>query len=186
MSSNFEKIHNSQKHTTDNLYTLHPRGQLVLIFISLLLFYVYWCQLFADPNHNLIMLYFSIVNTLWWVTIFVRYIVMGFDLSIPSLQTNTKPQGILIHVPDAFRCPFGEITCQKGHVTYWTIIHFFVYFILGILVPGYYGMALLISIICEMIESGLFMCSKFFVDPMVNMFGYFMGNLTSMALNQGC
>jgi hypothetical protein len=93
----FDRINESHRFSTDDSYHLHPRNQLMLIFISVILFYIWYNQLFTDPNINFIMLYFCIINTLWELTILARYIYLGFGMN--NNLTDGKSH-ILIHVPD--------------------------------------------------------------------------------------
>jgi len=175
----FSDVHNAKR--GDRLYTFHPKSMVVLLSICLFLLYVWYNSLFVSEDYNFIALYFSVIIFIWVFAIFIRYLYVGFsDQHFVKEWTKEDDKNIIIEVPESLRCFFGETTCGHGNVVIWTVFHVILYIIAGILIPNHYLIMLLISILCEGIESSLGITSKFIIDPLFNMFGYLIGNLISM------
>ena len=157
---------------SDKLYS--PYKQLILLFISILLFVLYYNQVFKNDDYNKLCLIYGIFILLWDLTVVLRYIYLYY---YPNLQI-TKP---LIEMPYDMKCYIGEPRCETGDFTIFTIIHLISYTIIGYFVPGYYFLIFIISIICEVFELGIGFQSKFILDPIVNMTGYIIGSQINYA-----
>ncbi len=151
--------------------------QLTLLFISIILFIIYYYHLFRLEKHNKLALAFAIVTFLWFITVVYRYMCREWEVK----QIKHMP---LVEVPYSVKCAIGDNNCKDGDITSWTIGHFIIYMIVGLYVPHCYVEVLVISIVCEMLESALGHTSKFIVDPIVNMTGYIIGSAFSRQCTQ--
>lgn len=145
--------------------------QAIILFISILLFVIYYYRIFAYEKHNRLALAFAIVTLIWFITIVYRYICTRGD----EVKQHIKHMN-LFDVPYGIKCTVGDDNCEDGDATSWLIIHFTIYILIGLWQPGCYIEIIIISIICEMLESGVSHTSKFVVDPMINFLGYLIGS----------
>lgn len=140
--------------------------QATILFISIILFIIYYYHLFREEKHNKLAFAFAIVTFLWFITVVYRYW---------SKESKIKQMNI-INIPYSVKCTIGDKNCEDGDITSWTIGHFIIYMIVGLFVPNCYVEVLIISIACEMLESALGHTSKFIVDPIINLIGYTIGS----------
>lgn len=59
----------------------------------------------------------------------------------------------------------------------WNISHLVLYFIIGLFIPNAHIYIIIISILWEIVEYILTWRAKWILDPVVNLFGYFLGTL---------
>ena len=146
--------------------------QIILLFISIILFVLYYISAFRNYKYNQLCLAFSIVVFLWLITITYRYFV------IPYIDENKNHyDGIIIEIPYEIKCMIGDSNCDKGNVNYWSLIHLSIYIIIGYLIPDCYIEIIIISIACELLESALGYTNKMIIDPITNLIGYTIGSL---------
>ena len=70
-----------------------------------------------------------------------------------------------------------EMCCSNYNNTYfYIIIHFTIYFILGLIFPGYVDRIILISIIYELIEASTDYTTGCWQDIIINTLGYILGS----------
>jgi hypothetical protein len=89
---------------------------------------------------------------------------------------------IQFYTPECLSCgiPYVSINPKKNNCKYvkfdgWSIVHFIIYFVCGIVVPEYYGTVFILSILCEIYEYYSGWRARFIIDPLVNMLGYYAG-----------
>lgn len=99
----------------------------------------------------------------------------------PMIGGDPLQTKILI-LPNEIKCAFGERDCENGDLNGWSVAHFLMYFLIGIVVPGEYGLVILFSIIFELIEPIMGSNSKFIADPIVNFLGYLSGSQLSKCI----
>jgi len=141
--------------------------QVIILFISILLFIIYFYKIFALEKHNRLALAFAIVTFLWFLTVFIRYL---------QDRPKKKEKIILAHVPYSIKCTVGDKNCEDGNIEIWGIFHFIIYILIGLFVPDCYIEIIIISILCEMIETSLNHTSKYIIDPLINISGYIIGS----------
>jgi hypothetical protein len=149
--------------------------QAIILFISIILFIIYYYHLFAYEKHNRLALAFAIVTFVWFITVFYRYMCQSSDEKDHQHIKHLD----LFEVPYSIKCTIGDENCEWGDCNTWILIHFVIYFCVGLYIPNCYIEIILISIICEMLESSLHHTAKFIVDPMVNLTAYYVGSLFS-------
>jgi hypothetical protein len=145
-----------------------PYKQLVLLLISLVLLALYSNQVFKNEDYNTLCLIYAIFILLWLGTIIVRYLYLTYNPRNPSHSS-------IFDIPYGMKCYFGEYRCETGNFDIFSIFHIVGYIIIGYFVPGYYLEIFVISIACEFLEYGMDIQSKFLLDPLLNMLGYFIG-----------
>jgi hypothetical protein len=153
--------------------------QATLLFISIILFVIYYFHLFREDKHNKLALAFAVVTFLWFITVVYRYWCREWEVK----QVKHMP---IIDVPYEIKCTIGDENCENGDITTWTIGHFIIYMIVGLYIPNCYLEILIISIICEMLESALGHTSKFVIDPLINLTGYAIGSAFSRKCTELC
>jgi hypothetical protein len=149
--------------------------QIVVLLISILFFLAWYFCIFRIENHNKLALAFSIVTILWLLTIFIRFITIRKYREKDFSQLK-KP---IIKLPTDIKCMIGDRNCKRGNINIWSIIHFVTYTIIGYYIPRCYAEILIISISCELLESGLGQTSKYITDPVINLLGYTIGSYFS-------
>lgn len=150
-----------------------PRKQAVILFGSVSLFCLYKLDIFKEKDYNKLALIFSIISFLWFVSILLRWIFYTEDSSDP-LATLPK-----IKVPNCIKCVIKHNKCETGDINIWNIIHLIIYIIVGYFVPNKYLIISYISILNELIEIGTGNTAKLIIDPITNLFGYFIGSSLS-------
>jgi hypothetical protein len=162
--------------STDSNYNTSLLCQACILIIIIIMYILYKFNVFKDPDYNKLSYFFSIVLFLWLLSISGRYILKQTNNDVsPKIEDKI----IIFNPPESIKCFFGERYCQEGYINMWTIFHFFIYFFAGLYVPHKYGVILFISIMCEIIENILGFPSKFIIDPVVNLTGYFIGSQLS-------
>jgi hypothetical protein len=146
-----------------------PSVQIIILFISILLFVIYFYRFFALEKHNRLALAFAIVTFLWFITVFFRYL-----LDRPKCKKEDK--FILADIPYSIKCTIGDKKCEKGNIEIWGLFHFIIYILVGLFVPDCYIEIIIISILCELLETALGHTSKYVVDPLINITGYIIGS----------
>ena len=149
-----------------------PTNQFILFLISLFLLVIFITKPFKNNDYNNLALAFCVFNASWLLTLVFRYLYYQYGGSY-------KSDNSIIPIPMGIKCYFGEPNCEKGDFSVFSIFHFVGYFVIGLLIPGYYVEILIISYACEFLEVGIGFTSKFFLDPIVNLSGYFFGSLLS-------
>jgi hypothetical protein len=142
--------------------------QAVVLLLTLFLFWIYYFSIFRDPVHNSLALAFSIVSFLWLLTIVVRY---HWDELNDCKKDHRK-----IVLPVGFKCCIGDSRCEDGDINFWALIHVMIYITVGYFIPHRYFEILIISIICELIESAIGHTSKMVADPIINLTAYAIGS----------
>ncbi len=146
----------------------------IIYSLALVLFIAGHAKLFNDQVKNDSLIYFGFITILWGITVQWRY----------YNETKTESKG-QIKVPYSIKCFFREKYCEEGDIKItWAIIHFMIYFIAGLFFRDRYLFFFIISILCEFFE--LYAAnynSKMFIDPIFNMFGYYLGNVVGRKYN---
>jgi hypothetical protein len=150
-----------------------PKKQTVILFGSVSLFFVYKLKLFQNPDYNKLALIFSIICFLWFISVFVRWLFYS-DQRKDILDELPK-----IELPYGFKCLFRTRKCEDGDLNVWSLIHFIIYIVVGYFVPGHYLAILIISILCELVESEIGDTNKMILDPITNLVGYYIGSQIS-------
>ncbi len=156
--------------------------QAVILLITIILFVIYYYSLFACQKHNFLALYFSIVTFLWFLTVSYRYFTQGDTEKeiCDEIEEERKYNRCtdLFDVPYSIKCTIGDSKCHQTTANHWLAIHAVIYGILGV-VSQKFGLMIIevivISIICEMLESALGHDSKFVLDPLNNVVWYLIG-----------
>jgi hypothetical protein len=155
--------------SSNNEYNSSLLCQACVLVLAIILYILYKFKIFKDEDYNKLCFAFSIVLILWLTTITGRYILNKQGITFGKNRVIYDP-------PESIKCLFGERYCQEGNVTIWTVFHFFIYLFVGMYVPDKYGAILFISIFCEVFENIIGFPSKFIVDPLVNLSGYYIGS----------
>ena len=153
--------------------TLSLNRQLVILFLIIVLLTAWHLKVFKKKYHNDLALAFSVVLILWLITISLRYFC---NFGMTHNKKKRFWDRVIFKMPKSVKCFIGDINCKKGDITLWTVFHFIIYFVVGVFLPHHYIEILLISIGCELLESGIGHTSKYIVDPVVNMLGYIIGS----------
>lgn len=158
----------------EDLYS--PYKQLILLFISLILLFLYYNQSFKNDDYNTLALLYAIFILLWLVTIVVRYLYLSYYPRLPS-KSN------FFEIPYGMKCYFGQNGCENGDFSIFSVFHLVGYIVIGYIVPGYYLEILGISVLCELLEYAMGFEAKYLMDPIVNEIGYFIGTQLSYIHN---
>lgn len=102
-----------------------------------------------------------------------------YNFTLKKWDGNFLGKIKITKVPDEIQCLFGEPKCDQGEINGWSIAHFLMYGIIGYLVPGEYVFILLISLAFEILEEPFGANSKIIIDPLTNLFGYWVGSQLS-------
>ena len=152
-----------------NIDNLNLKVQLAVLILSIILYILYRLDFFKNIKYNKLALAFSIVNFLWFLSIFFRNQMEKALIKIPDT-------GIIFSVPMEVKCMIGERYCQNGNIDVWSIFHLIIYICVGFYIPDLYLEILGISFFCEIFENILGFTSKFIIDPCTNVIGYFIGS----------
>ncbi len=80
------------------------------------------------------------------------------------------------------KCYIQSYKCNEEIIDGWSVLHFFIYVIIGYLYPGEYVFIFISSIFIEMIEHLTWFRPKYILDPLVNITAYGMGHLLNLLL----
>jgi len=128
------------------------------------------CQkLFND--YKKIALCLSIFAGMLYISVIVRCF-MNADNEMGDIVNSIK-----VDVPEKVKCPIRYFRCDEGVINLATLLHFIMYFIIGMVIPNRYGAILIVSIVFEIIELWVGFPCKIILDPIVNMLGYFLGSM---------
>jgi hypothetical protein len=152
----------------------HPIKQLFLIIIGVLLCSLYIIKPFKNEEYNKLSLAYGIFILGWVLTIIFRYVLLSY---YPQDSSQKK----LIVMPYGLKCLFGDNGCQNADFTFFSVIHIVGYILIGYFVPNQYLVILIISFLCEFLEYMMGYQAKFVLDPIINIFGYFIGNMIYQA-----
>lgn len=155
--------------------TYAPIKQVFLLLLGLLLLYMYIEKIFINEDYNNLCLAYSIFILAWLGTIAFRYVLLYY---YPMPKTDGKIFGI----PYGAKCLFGELDCEKADFTLFSVIHIVSYIIIGYFVPDQYLIIFIVSILCEFLEYFMGFQAKFVLDPVINLCGYFIGNVINNAV----
>lgn len=145
----------------------YKNDYLSIYLLSVLLISLGYLRIFNDNIKNHALIYFGIISILW-----------GISAQYRKSQDSQSKTKAFVNIPYQIKCFFGERLCEDGDINIWVLIHVIIYLIAGILFPGRYLFFFVISILCEWFEISVTTYnSKWFIDPIFNMAGYFMGNL---------
>jgi hypothetical protein len=143
--------------------------QIVILFIAIILFIIYYYRIFALEKHNRLALAFSIVTFLWFASITLRYLYN-------KQKCKKEKKFILVDIPHCIKCTIGDKNCETGNIEIWGIFHFIIYMLIGLFIPDCYIEIIIISVVCELLETAVGHTSKYIVDPLINMSGYIIGS----------
>jgi hypothetical protein len=146
-----------------------PIKQLFLLFIALALICIYANDIFKNNEYNKLCLGYGIFILGWIGTIVFRYLYLHY-------YPRPKSEAVIIEVPYGLKCLIGDPECEKADFTLFSIIHIVCYIALGYYVPNQYLIILIVSILCEFLEYFMGFQSKFILDPLINLAGYFIGS----------
>lgn len=143
-------------------------SQVFMFFLAMTLFVFYYFSIFRPKGYNNLALAFSIVTFVLFVSIVCRY---------SSSKLSDVKENALIEIPYCIKCFPKTDHCESGDINQWSLMHFVVYMLIGLYIPNLYIEILYISIFCELIETGMGYTSKYIMDPLTNLFGYFIGTI---------
>ena len=98
-------------------------------------------------------------------------------------QYVTNVSTTIMDIPHSIKCFFNESGCEEGNLDYLSIVHFLVYFIIGMLFPNHYVIIIIISICYELMVSYLNGHPKYIINPLINFTGYALGSLFALNKN---
>lgn len=81
------------------------------------------------------------------------------------------------------KCYIQSYRCDEEIIDGWSLLHFFMYAIIGYLYPGEYIFIFITSILVEMTEHLIQLRPKYILDPLVNITAYSMGHLLNSLLH---
>lgn len=155
---------------------------IVIAFLIFLVALAWYSEVFARNEYNKLAGVLLIFIIIWFLSIVFRFIFASTDL-VTSLEANGSDE--LVYTPEWSKCLFGQPQCEKSKFTWWTVLHIIMYAIVGYLVPNLYVEVAIISVGFEMIEYGVGYPAKFVLDPVANLFGYFIGStIANMATSR--
>jgi hypothetical protein len=146
-----------------------PIKQVFLLLLGLILLYMYIEKIFKNEDYNNLCLAYSIFILAWLGTISFRYVFLHY-------YPMKKVEGCIFEMPYGAKCLFGEMDCEKADFTLFSVIHIVSYIIIGYFIPDQYLIILIVSILCEFLEYFMGFQSKFILDPIINIAGYFIGS----------
>ena len=149
--------------------TYAPIKQLFFLFISLVLIYIYLNDTFKNNEYNKLCLGYAVFLLGWLCTIVFRYIFLHY-------YPRPQSEGTIIEIPYGLKCLISDPQCAKADFCLFSIIHIVCYIALGYYVPNQYVIILVVSILCEFLEYFMGFQSKFILDPIINIAGYFIGS----------
>jgi hypothetical protein len=155
--------------------TYAPIKQVFLLLIGLVLLFMYTEKIFVNEDYNNLCLAYSIFIFAWLGTIAFRYVFLHY-------YPMKKVEGCMFEIPYGAKCLFGEQDCEKADFTLFSVIHIVSYIIIGYFIPDQYIIILIISILCEFLEYFMGFQGKFVLDPIINLAGYFIGNMINKAV----
>ena len=127
---------------------------------------------------NIVLIIILVSCIIWWV--YNRFIrphghFLGKTIYDP-------PQWFKCLIPNISNNP-NKNKCEKVNVDGWTVMHIVMYFFLGMVIPGKYLFILILSIVCELFEYYSGWRARWFIDPIANVFGYWLGSLLAAHVN---
>lgn len=138
-----------------------------IYMLAIILFVAGYLHIFKDNGKNYALIYFSIITIIWGITAQYRF-----------YKPNYKEIGFKIEIPKRIKCTFDEDKCEQGDINLWSVAHFVIYFIAGLLFPNRFIFFLIISFVCEFFElKFVHYNAKWILDPTINMLGYVIGSL---------
>jgi hypothetical protein len=152
--------------------TYAPIKQVFLLLLGLILLFMYVQKIFKNEDYNNLCLAYSIFILSWLGTIMFRYVFLYYYPMNPS-------ESKIIKIPYGAKCLFGEQDCEKADFTFFSVIHIVGYILIGYFIPDQYIVILIVSVLCEFLEYFMGFQGKFVLDPVINLLGYFIGNMIS-------
>lgn len=137
---------------------------LIILFLMLILYLIYSKRLFKREEYNKLSLALLIV-----ITLFIPGVII-------ECKYNHLTKRKVIKLPTDLKCFVGDHRCKEGDFEIWTLVHFVIYFAIGMYIPSLYFEILIISIACELLETAIGFPAKYILDPIVNMAGYILGS----------
>jgi hypothetical protein len=156
--------------------TYAPIKQVFLLLLGLILLYMYIVKIFKNEDYNNLCLAYSIFILAWLGTISFRYVFLHY-------YPMKKVEWAIFEVPYGAKCLFGEQDCEKADFTLFSVIHIISYIIIGYFIPDQYIIIFIISVLCEFLEYFMGFQGKFILDPIINLGGYFLGNMINKSIN---
>lgn len=133
-----------------------------------------------------------IVNKIFMILVLSAMIWSSYNFFVRS-KTHHPMSFVVARTPHWMSCgiPYVSVdpnknNCEYVHIDGWSIGHFLVYLVMGMIVPGHLCEIIVISFGCEAIEYQQGFCARWIIDPMVNVLGYLFGSycLPHLALRQ--
>lgn len=82
-------------------------------------------------------------------------------------------------VPESIKCAFNDPGCEEANIDGWALVHALMYFIIGLIVPGYYLLIIAISLLFEISQPYFGNKARYVVNPLINITSYTIGSLLS-------
>lgn len=83
----------------------------------------------------------------------------------------------LVEIPNSVKCMFEEDNCQDGDLTGWSIIYFFMFFLIGLFIPDYYFTIIIVSLLIELGKHLSGQPVRYIIYPLLALTAYALGSI---------
>lgn len=122
---------------------------------------------------NLVLLILVAWSIPWW---FYNRFVRTKKFHPMGQWKFPTPRWMSCGIPYVSRNP-KKNKCENVKLDGWSIGHVLIYATLGMVLPGYWVLVLMLSVMCEAFEYAVGWRARWIIDPLANLVGYAMGHL---------
>ena len=108
---------------------------------------------------------------LWAAATLVLHVLLKRDLLAFKLIVLPKAMKCSTSVPMVNGC-----RCDDSDIDGWSLVHVLIYITIGMVLPGYLGVVLVVSLLCEAFEFAVGLRARWWQDPLANCLGYAIGS----------
>lgn len=139
----------------------------------MIIYYRETCMILTWYQWNVFLFVIFLWCIPWWV--YNRFIRTKDFHPMGQIKFPT-PRWMSCAIPVVSRNP-KKNNCENVKLDGWSIGHVLIYASLGMVLPGYWVLVLVTSVLCEVFEYAVGWRARWIMDPLANLFGYGMGHL---------
>lgn len=128
---------------------------------------------------NVLLLVLVLWTIPWWM--YNRFVRTKDFHPMGQLKFPT-PRWMSCGIPYVSRNP-KKNNCENVKFDGWSIGHVLIYATLGMVLPGYWGIVICLSVLCEVFEYVVGWRARWIIDPVGNLVGYALGHLYFLDLS---
>jgi len=120
---------------------------------------------------NIILFFYTIFSLCWYV---YNKEIRTDDFHPVGQYKFYTPKWMSCAIPYVSNNPEKD-NCENVKIDGWSVLHFLVFLVGGMVLPRRYITVIILSILCEIYEYHAGWRARFIIDPVINLLGYFIG-----------